>query len=103
MERDIKEEADDEVAAPSAARAKLKVVAQYAMLAFAPVVAVLALVVAVVAIATDRSGKTESGEYTVRMESLNASLAETRGELSNLKVALAHEKSLREEERKKQD
>lgn len=112
MERDreqdrSREEEDDNAPASKAdlARAKLKLFARYAMLAFAPVVSIAALVVAVIA-ASDHHAQSESTllkDMTSRIESLNASLSETKGELDNLKFATAREKTLRAEERKKAD
>ena len=112
MERDRerdrnREEEEDNAPASKAdlARAKLKFFARYAMLAFAPVVSIAALVVAMIA-ASDHHAQSESAllkDMTSRIESLNASLSETKGELDNLKFATAREKALRAEERKKAD
>ena len=83
-------------------RAKLKLVAHYALLAFAPVVAILALIVAVIA-GHDRTDQMQHGEYAARIDSLNAALADANGDVESLKVILAREKSIREEERKRTD
>lgn len=83
-------------------RARLKLALHYALQAFAPVVSVVALVIAVVA-ANSNSEQAQQIESAARMDELKASLAEARGELENLKVVIARERSLREEERKKQD
>lgn len=106
-ERSREDEEEDNAPASKAdlARAKLKVFARYAMLAFAPVVSLAALVVAMMA-ASDHHSQSEGAslkEMTSRIESLNASLSETKGELDNLKFATAREKAVRAEERKKAD
>ncbi len=112
MERDreqdrSREEEEDNAPASKAdlARAKLKFIARYAMLAFAPVVSIAALVVAMIAASSHHSPSdgTQLSELTSRIESLSTSLSETRGELDNLKFAMGHEKTLRAEERKKAD
>lgn len=112
MERDReqdrnREEEEDDIPASKAdlVRAKLKYFAHYAMLAFAPVVSIAALLVAMIA-ASDHHAQSESAllkDITSRIESLSASLSETKGELDNLKFAMAREKALRAEERKKAD
>lgn len=86
-------------------RAKLKLIGHYAMLAFAPVVAVIALVAAVIAVADNRSqaDRAQLGVLISKIDSLNASLADTKGELENLKFAMSREKTARGEERKKAD
>jgi hypothetical protein len=97
----------EEVAAPvqSDMRAKLKIAAHYAMLGFAPVVSVVALVIAVVAVSgnSSKSDRAQLSEYAARIESLNASLSETRNELENHKLAMVREKSQHADERKKAD
>ena len=112
MERDrerdrSREEEEDNAPASKGdlARAKLKLFARYAMLAFAPVVSIAALVVAMIA-ASNHHSQSEGAplsEMTSRIESLSASLSETKGELDNLKFAMGREKTLRAEERKKAD
>jgi hypothetical protein len=86
-------------------RAKLKLIAHYAILAFAPVVSVVALVVAVIAVTSNQSqaDRAQLSELISRIDSLNASLADTKGELESLKFAMAREKTMRGEERKKVD
>ena len=105
MENDSETTAEDDGAASLKSvllRARLKLAAHYALLAFAPVVSVVALVIAVVA-AHSHSEQAQQNEYAARIDDLNASLAETKGELENLKVAIARERSLREEEHKKSE
>lgn len=112
MERDrerdrSREEEEDSVPASKGdlARAKLKIFARYAMLAFAPVVSIAALAVAMITASSHHSPSdgTQLNELTSKIESLSTSLSETKGELDNLKFATAREKSLRAEERKKAD
>ena len=85
--------------------AKLKLFASYAMLAFAPVVSVVALVVAVISVTNNQSqsGRAQLIELTSRIDNLNASLSDTKGELDNLKFAMSREKTMHGEERKKVD
>ncbi len=103
MESDINTENESpEPSKAGLARARLKLVAHYAMLAFAPVVAILALIVAVTA-GHDRTDQVQHGEYASRIDSLNAALSDAKGDVESLKVILAREKSIREEERKRTD
>ena len=105
MENDSETTAEDDSTASLKSvllRARLKLAVHYALQAFAPVVSVVALVIAVVAI-NSHSEQAQQIEFAARMDDLNASLAETKGELENLKVAIARERSLREEEHKKSD
>jgi hypothetical protein len=103
MERDRDTEEEDSTPSPTGdAREKLKLAAHYAMLGFAPVVSVVALVVAVF-VPGKHPDQAQQSEVDSRVESLNANLPASRGELDNFKIAMAHERSMREEERKKQD
>ena len=96
---------DEEAATPAAADSRLKIIARYAMLAFAPVLSVVALVVAVIAVTGNQSQSDRShlSELTTRIDGLNASLSEAKGELDNLKFAMARDKAMRGDERKKLD
>lgn len=101
MDRDIDRE-DESEEAPAAGqqfRAKLKVVAHYALLT-SPVLAFLALVLAGAALILGRSAP-PAVDSSARIESLSASLTETKNELESLKFTLARERSQRAEERKK--
>jgi len=102
MDRDNNDEA---AAAPATADSRLKTIARYAMLAFAPVLSVVALVVAVIAITGNQSQSDRShlSELTTRVDGLYASLSEAKGELDNLKFAMARDKAMRGDERKKSD
>ena len=103
MESDINTEDDSpEPSKAGLARAKLKLVAHYAMLGFAPVVSVVALVIAVIT-SHNQSDQAQHSEYASRIDGLNSALSETQAEVESLKVALARERSIREEEHKKQD
>lgn len=108
MDNDREHDAEADDGAPSKAdivRARLKVVARYAMIAFAPVVSVVALTVGVIAVVSDRSQaeRAQLGELTAKVENLNASLASSRAELEALKFAVSRDKALHAEERKKLD
>ncbi|MBI4809777.1 MAG: hypothetical protein HY799_12615 [Nitrosomonadales bacterium] len=94
MDRDTDTE-EDGPAPQSKTGGILKPAARYAMLGFAPVVSMVALAVAVIAVSPDRAAPAQSGEAAARMESLGASLAETKNELESLKFSLARERSER--------
>lgn len=103
MESDINTEDDSpEPSKAGLVRAKLKLVAHYAMLGFVPAISVLALIVALIA-NHHRPEQTQNSEYAVRIDSLNSALSDTKEELETVKVSIARERSMREEERKKMD
>ncbi len=100
VDNDIDAEANDVQAPPSGQmRAKLKLVAHYMALAFAPAVSIAALVLAVAAL-NRHPDQAQAGESAARLDHLSADLAEAKAQLETLQVALAREKSMREEERK---
>jgi hypothetical protein len=72
------------------------------MLGFAPVVSVLALIFAVIAVIGNQSNREQLNEAASQINSLSASMSESKGDLDIFKVPLAHEKTLLAEERKKQ-
>ncbi len=89
---------------------KLKLIGNYVLDGFAPFVAAIALIVAVIAVNSNKSSQEQLGQNAVQLgqnaaaiASMNASLLIAKGELEKLKVATAQEKSLQEEERKKQN
>lgn len=97
---------DDDSATPSKAeliRIKLKVVAHYAVLGFAPVISVIALTLAVVAIIGNKSIRTELTQGTPKLEGISTSLSESKIELAKIRAAMAEQSSLQTEERKKLD
>jgi hypothetical protein len=97
MDRDI--EREDEEATPAEGvplRARLKVVAHYALLA-SPVLALLALVLAITALILGRTASPPD-DSKARIETLSATLAETKNELESLKFAMARERSARVDE-----
>ncbi|HLP98818.1 MAG TPA: hypothetical protein VK149_10265 [Sideroxyarcus sp.] len=99
-------EGEDDNQVPSRAdliRQKLKIVAHYALLGFAPVVAVIALVVAVVAVTGNRAGRTQFDEMTAKLEEVKVGLAASKNEMENLKIIVARQKAQLEEEQKRQD
>lgn len=96
----------DDSAAPSKAelmRAQLKLIGNYAMLVFAPVVAVVALVIAVLAVNGSQSGRAQLDKANARIDGLNSGLSASRGELEKFKAAVAKENSLRNEDIAKRD
>lgn len=98
QEREESSEAEETSVAPS----KLKTAARYAMLGFAPLVAVVALVVAVMAVSGNRSGEEELGKAVAATDGLKKDLEAARTELDRLRLAMASDKSRQEEERLKQ-
>lgn len=84
-------------------RKKLMLVAGYMMDGFAPVVAVIALIVAVMAFNGNKSGQTIAGQSSSRLEIMSVSLTTTKGELEKLKATLLKDKAMQDEERKKLD
>lgn len=78
-------------------RLKLRLIANYAMRGFAPAVAVLALVIAVVAIADNKSSQAQLAKAAARIDSLSENLSSSRSELEKLKAAIAQEKTMQEE------
>lgn len=80
---------------------KLKLVASYVLDGFAPVVAVIAVIVAVIAINGNKSGEAQIMQNAATIAGLKTTLLESRGELEKIKAAMAQEKSRHEEERKK--
>jgi hypothetical protein len=84
------------------ARARLGLVIHYVMLGFAPVVSVLALILAVIAVIGNQSNREQLGKATSQINNLSENISESKGELDLFKVPLAHEKTMLAEERKKQ-
>jgi hypothetical protein len=82
---------------------KLKLIASYVLDGFAPVVAVIAVIVAVMAINGNKAGHAELAQNTARIASLSESLLAAKAEVEKLKALIAQEKLLKEEERKKRD
>ena len=108
MDRDRERESEEEETAPSradAANRMLKIFARYAMIGFAPVVSVVALIAGIVALTNHQSQAdyAKLSELTSTIEGLNASQSATRAELENLKFTLSRERAVRAEERKKLD
>jgi hypothetical protein len=108
MDRDRSREAEEDDSPPSKAdlaRARLKIIARYAMIGFAPVVSATALIIGVIAISNtqSQSDRTKFSELESRIDNLNASLSETKSELENLKFTQSREKTMRGEEYKKLD
>ena len=82
---------------------KLKLAGGYILDGFAPVVAVIALIVAVMAINGNKSGQAELAQNAAKITSLSESLLASKAEVERLKIALAQEKLSKEEQGKKQD
>ena len=108
MERDRSRDAEESDSPPSKAdlaRARLKVIARYALIGFAPVVSVAALIVGVIALSGTQSqtDRTKSDELTSKIDSLSKNLSDTRNELESLKFTSSREKATRGDERRKLD
>jgi len=87
-------------------RLKLKRYGGYILDGFAPFVAVAALVVAVIAVNSNKSSQAQLGllsQYAARLDSMNASLLASKDELEKLKATIAQEKTLQEAIHQKQD
>lgn len=84
-------------------RLKLKFISNYVLDGFAPFVAVIALIVAVVAVNGNKSGQAQLSQSAAKIDSLSASLLASKAELEKLKVAISQQKYLHEGESNKQD
>jgi len=102
MARELDAEEEGTPAPKNDAREKLKLVARYAMLGFAPAVSIAALGVALFATG-NHSDRAQISELNSRIDKLNASLAASREEMENLKFSMSREKSQRADERKKDE
>ena len=102
MVRDSDADNDDTPAPKGDVQEKLKLVAHYAMLGFAPVVAIAALGIALFATG-NHADRTQFSALNSRLDGLDASLMASRTELDNLKFTTSREKSLRGDEHKKRD
>jgi hypothetical protein len=94
---------EEEIPPPSKAdlvRQKLKLLGGYALDGFAPVVAVVALLIAV---SNNQSSQEQLNKTSDKIDSISASLPAPKAELEKLKAAVALEKTLQEAERKKQE
>jgi hypothetical protein len=107
MDRDRARDEEDDNPPPSKADlllAQLKIVGRYVLYA-APVIAIAALAVAMVAIKNNSSqaDRAKLQELTAKVDLLNASLSDAKGELDTLKFAMGREKAAQADERKKVD
>jgi hypothetical protein len=95
----------DKASAPKAARLKTWASkgGQYIAEGFAPVVSLVALVTAVIAVTGNQAAQTQLKEGLAKVNGMNAGLLTIRGDLEKLKMTLAQEKSLQDGERKKLD
>ena len=82
---------------------KLKLFSSYILDGFAPVVAAIALIVAVMAISGNKSGQAEFAQNAAKISSLSESLLASKAEVEKLKAVIEQEKIAKDEERKKQD
>lgn len=84
-------------------RLQLKLIAAYAMDGFAPLVAVIAVVVAVIALNANKSSRVELSQSTATIETLSATLKASRGELEKLKATVLQGKAVQDELQSKQE
>ncbi len=95
----------DKASAPKAARLKTWASkgGQYIAEGFAPVVSLVALVTAVIAVTGNQAAQTQLKDGLAKVNGMNAGLLTIRGDLEKIKMTLAQEKSLQDGERKKLD
>ena len=91
-------------------RLKMKLISSYVIDGFAPFVAVIALIVAVIAVNGNKSGQAQLSQsaakidsMAAKIDSMSAILLASRAELEKFKVAKAQENALQQAENKKQD
>jgi hypothetical protein len=85
-------------------RLKLQPVANYVLDGFPPVVAVIALIVAIIAVNDNKSNQAQLGKAVVKMDSMGANMQlASKGEMDKIKAAMAQEKLRYEEDQKKQN
>ena len=114
--QDAPEQPDENASPPKPGRiALLKKAAHYALLGFAPVIAIIALVFAVMAFSANRSIQAQASAAIAKLDAasaalkaskteasaLKAELSTIKAELSELKAAVASQKIKQEEEFKK--
>jgi len=75
-------------------RLKFNLVASYAMHGFAPVVAVLALIIAVIAVLGNKSSQAQISKADAKIASMNANLTASKSELAKLRAAISKEKAM---------
>lgn len=117
-QRNEPHEQPDESARPSrmnSSRMILKNISRYAMLGLAPLLAIIALIVAAMAFSANRSMQSQANAAIARLDAANAALKASKteagalktelgavkAELSELKAAVASQKAKQEEEFKK--
>ncbi len=94
MDHDRDAEEDDVPSQGIDIRAKLKQIIHYASLGFAPVVSIVALVIAILA-PGDRADQTQLGELKSNIDFMNLGVLGSRSELENIKLSILREKSIR--------
>ena len=105
-EKPSEDKTEDGSAPPSKAallRAKLKLVGSYAMRGFAPVMSVVALVIAVLGFTGNRSGQVQFDKVAAGMDNVNASLATSKTRLEKLEASMVQEQTAQQDERRKRD
>ena len=106
MDRENDRQAEEDSApspAPGQMKVWLKVVVRYLVLGFAPVVSLLALVIALIAFYGNQASRGQINEAKLRMDGMSATMADLKGEQELFKLPFGREKSAMGDERKKQN
>lgn len=84
-------------------RSRLRSILRFAMLGFAPLIAIIALAVAGYAVSANRVSQAQLGSTTLQLKNLNAALATSKTEIANLKNLVANLGAKQEKEKKNQE
>jgi hypothetical protein len=106
-EDDTEHRKNEEASAPppklSRLRIWIKTGGRFVAEGFAPVVSIVALVVAVIAVSGNQANQSQFKEGLAKVNGMNAGLLAIKNDLEKFRVALAQEKTLQDDERKKLD
>jgi hypothetical protein len=84
-------------------RLKLKLIANYILDAIAPILAIIALLVAINATRSTQASQIQLAKTVARLDNVSAALLASQNALETLKAALAQEKAAHNEDRNKLD
>ncbi len=99
--KDVEENANTNKVSPL--REKLNKVGHYALLGLPPVISICALVASVFAINGSQAQLDQLSRTKAQVDTLNSSLLTIKSDLEMLKASTGRDKSMQEEERKKED
>jgi hypothetical protein len=85
------------------ARLKLKLIANYILLALGPAIGVVAVYLAMNATGSNQATLNQLGKISAKLDSMNTALAASKNDLEKLKAAMAQEKVLHDETHIHQD